>query len=310
MNKISISALLLGITVAAPLAHAQNCPQPGAWLCAELTIGGGVTPQPQQVVVQPQQVVVQPQPIVYQPPPPPVVYQPPPRVVYLPPPPPRVVVVPQRVYVQQQPMVVYPQQTQVMVQQQYWSRPQNSGYWGVSFAGVGSFLGTAPGVNGIGFIGGGMLGLRVRNASGHLGGELGVGFVGGRDYNGDSRREIPVTLTGMYYFNPQNRLQVYGLAGLGMSYAMVDYVGNNSSAHGGLSEARYLHIGGYAGLGLEWQLSNRFSLFADVRGFVRGRVDDSAASNPEFARTTETGATQTSNLSGGVATQLGAAIYF
>ena len=84
MKKALASAsLLLGVVAAAPAAQAQ-CP-PGSWLCADISINGGVGIGAPMVYVQP-------------PPPPP-----PPQVVYVqqPPPPPRVV------YVQQPPMVVY-----------------------------------------------------------------------------------------------------------------------------------------------------------------------------------------------------------
>lgn len=305
MNKTALATLVLGLSVAAPAAYAQSCP-PGSWLCAEVTIGGGVAVQP---IVR----AVPPPPVVMQAPPPVVVVQPPqPRVIYMPPPPPRVYVTappPVIVYQPAMPQQVYVQQYQ---QQQYMIRPaQPAGYFGIQASVLGSFLGTSPTAPtpGTGFIGGAQAGFRFRSR-GVLGGELTVGYVGGRDYNGDTRAEIPITVGALVYFNPQNRFQVYGTAGMGVSFADVRYNGGNTAAHGGLGGANYAYLGGYAGIGAEFQLSQRFSLFADVRGFLRGRIDDSADANPEFARITSSGSTQTTNLSGGILTQLGAVVYF
>jgi hypothetical protein len=295
MNRIALASLVLGITAAAPSAFAQ-CP-PGSWLCADITIGTA-PPPPTTVYVQP-------------PPPPPVIVQP------APPPPRRVIVVPPPapVVVQPAPVVVYQpappvQQTYVMpppTQYTYYPTPRRQGYVGLQGQLGGAFFGGAGGA--MGAFG---AGLRVRDR-GHWGGELALNLAGGTDYNGDLRGEIPLTLTGMFFFNPQHRFQLYGLAGFGLSFAAVDYTVANRVAHGGRRGGEYAYLGAHAGIGGELQLTPSFSLFADVRGFLRGRIDDERDNNPEFARNVVNGSTvttQTTNTSAGVFSQLGAVWYF
>ena len=279
MKNVALASAVLGLTVAASPASAQ-CP-PGSWLCADITIGT-VPPPPPVVYVQP-------------PPPPPVLLQPPPRVVVLSPPPPVVV------YQQARPMYVATYQPQVM----YAPRPRRT-FVGLQGHLTGAFMGGPSGPSMMGGLG---AGLRLRGR-GHFGGEFNFDVVHGADYNHDERTEVPFTLTGLFYFNPQHRFQLYALAGLGLSFAGVHYAPENVAAHGGLTDAAYSYLGVLGGLGAELQLSRRFSLFADVRGFLRGRIDGDRDTNPEFARTTSSGATQTTNSSGGVATQLGAVVYF
>lgn len=302
MKKIGLASLLLAMVAVAPAAQAQ-CP-PGSWLCADIQIGTSAPPPPPPTVV------------VTQPPPPPTVY------VVRPPPPPTV-------YVVRPPVVVYQPAQPVYYQQPtgYYAPPPppRRGFFGIQASVVGAPY-VSPGMRGtmndtFGALGGFNAGLRFRN-NGYFGGEIGIGVMGGRDYNGDDRIEIPLTLTGLVYFNPGNRFQVFGLAGLGFSFADVRYNAQSSSslvsgsyatnvdAHAGRRGANYGYVGGHIGIGAELQLSPRFSLFADIRGFVRGRVDDETRSNPEFARNLPNGTTQTTNTSVGMSGQLGAILYF
>lgn len=297
MNKLALSTLALGVSLAAPSAFAQQACPPGSWLCADITIGGGVQVAPPPVYVNPPVMVM----------PPPVVYvQPRPRVYIQPPP-------PARVYIAPPPVVVYqPQQVYVPPQQEYYYQPQQQfqleqpprrGYAGLQLGVGGSYLGAG----GLGGINGGV---RLRGA-GHLGGELTVGIYGGRDFNRDDRTEVPVSVSGLVYFNPQNRFQVYGILGIGAAWAHVNYTPVNSLSHGALSGANYAYVGGTLGLGAELQLSQRFSLFVDVRGFVRTRVDDGRDTNPEFSQfNAMMHATETTNTSFGALGQVGAALYF
>jgi hypothetical protein len=306
MNKLALSTFALGLTLAAPSAFAQQACPPGSWLCADITIGGGVVAPPP---------VVAPAPY-YQPPPPVVVVPPRPRVYLVPPPPARVYVAPPPVVVyqpapvyQQQPQVVYYQQQQ---QTRYVIPPPRRGYVGLQLGVGGSYIGNGSAMGGING------GLRFRG-QGHFGGELTVGAYGGRDFNGDARTEVPVALNGLIYFNPQNRFQVYTVLGIGAGWAHVDYRHDSSvdnrTAHGGRENGDYGYIGGTLGLGAELQLSPRFSLFADVRGFIRTRIDEGARgtganSNPEFTRTNAMGVSESTNTSVGLVGQLGAALYF
>lgn len=285
MNKIALAGLALGISAMAPaMAQAQSCP-PGSWLCASVRIG--VAPPP---------VVVTQQPVVYVQPPPPQ------RVVVVPPAP--------RVYVPPPPVVYYqpPQPTLVYQQQVTYTQAAQPVQRNVMFGLDGHVASSIFGGQGGAIFGGGT-GFRIRGR-GALGFELGVNFLSGTDFNGDHRFEVPVTASMLVFFNPQNRFQVYGLAGLGLSYGNVQYSFDNALARGGRFDAEYLHVGAHAGLGFEWQVSQRFSLYTDARLFVRQRVDDGAASNAEFIRSTPSGFQQTTNTSIGSLVNFGAILYF
>lgn len=294
MNRIALASLVFGLTAAAPSAFAQ-CPS-GSWLCADITIG--TSPPPTTVYVQPS------------PPPPTVIVTPPPppprRVIVVPAPPPP----PTTVYVQPSPppVVVYqPAPTYVAPPptRLAYVPPQRRQH----------YLGLQAQLGGVAFPGGhnsamGVLGAGMRfRSQGHFGAEMALHLAGGVDYNGDARVEVPFTLTGMYFFNPQNRFQVYGLAGIGMSFAAVEYALRNRAAHPG-STGEYAYLGGYVGIGAELQITPHFSLFADMRGFLRGRVDNSRDINPEFARNLPNGTTQTTNTSTGLFSQIGGVLYF
>ncbi|MEZ4409932.1 MAG: hypothetical protein R3A52_26170 [Polyangiales bacterium] len=271
MNKTALSSLIsLGAFLVASTASAQPCP-PGSWLCANLQIGGGVTVTP--------------------PPPPP-------------PPPPMVVVEAQPVYVPPPTYVVTT--TPVVTYQRTYNvvslgRDQTVGI--CAFA-SGISLGSRD--HGGGGLGGAVAAARFRYHP-YLATELTLGAYAGSDYNGDSRAEVPITLSEMVYFNPQHRLQVYGLLGLGGSWAAVQYA--DPAARGGRDTGGYAYIGGQLGLGLEWQITRHFALFTDVRAFLRTRVDAETAINPEFTRTNG-GRTETTNTSAGVVGNLGAMFYF
>jgi hypothetical protein len=276
MNRIALASLVLGITAAAPSAFAQ-CP-PGSWLCADITIGTA------------------PPPVVYVTPAPP-----PPPVVYVPAPPPPPVVVYQPAPVVQPVVQPVPQPPPRYV---YQPPPRRQNFVGIQGQLGGAFFGGHGGG-----MGSGGVGLRFRDR-GHWGAEAAINVAGGVDYNGDGRAEIPLTLTGMFFVNPQNRFQVYGLAGFGLSFAEVIYNRTNRAAHGGLRNGEYAYLGAHAGVGGELQITPNLSLFGDVRAFIRGRIDDSREINPEFARNDGSGTTQTTNSSAGVFAQAGAVWYF
>jgi hypothetical protein len=289
MNKLALSTFALGLALAAPSAFAQQACPPGSWLCADITIGGGVVAPPP---------VVAPAPI-YQVPPPVVVVPPRPRVYLVPPPPARVYIAPPPVVVYQPAPVYQPQPQVVYYQQQQAPRyvlppPPRRAYVGLQLGVAGSYIGNGSAMGGING------GLRFRG-QGHFGGELTVGAYGGRDFNGDARTEVPVALNGLIYYNPQNRFQVFGVFGIGAGWARVDYTANNRPAHGGRTSGDYGYIGGTLGLGAELQLSQRFSLFADIRGFIRTRIDEGARGtgpqlNLEFTRVNAMGVTESTNF--------------
>jgi hypothetical protein len=298
MNKPALAALCLSLGAIAPSAAAQaNCP-PGSILCASATVTFGTAPVAQPVYVQPAQpVYVQPAQPVYVQPVQPVYVQPAPtRVVITPAPPVRYYVQPRTTYYYVQPQPMY-----------FWRSNVMFG-GGVSLGGsyFGGRTADRPGV--LGMVA--LLG-RARTA-GHFGGEVAIGGAYGRDWNGDDRLEIPFSLSGLVYFNPQHRVQFYGIVGANGSVAGVEYSQANRAAgsHGSRTEGGYAYVGGHAGLGLEYQITSKFVLFADSRGFLRTRIDDETRSNPEFAENLGDGTTRTTNTSMGVMTQFGAIIYY
>ncbi|MFO0646632.1 MAG: hypothetical protein U0326_10370 [Polyangiales bacterium] len=284
MNKIALTSLCsLSLLLTSSSVFAQSI---GGWV----GVGGGISvggslqvgvmppPPPQQQVI-----VVQQQPVYQQP-------------VYVPPPPP-----PRRVIVTTVPTYTY-------------TTTQTVTYIGATRGralGLGGFAaGLGFGSNGDGARGMGGVGATMRYRQHPVfATELSVAGMAGTDYNGDSRAEVPLTLSELIYFNPQNRFQVYGVIGFGASWASVTY-GDASARARGVDTGSYTYVGGLAGLGVEWQLTPNFSIFGDARAFLRTRVDPNARDNPEFSRVNADGRTETSNVSTGVIGQLGGIFYF
>ena len=150
-------------------------------------------------------------------------------------------------------------------------------------------------------MGGFAAGIRFR-PSRIFGVELNVGAYGGTDYNGNDRVEVPVAFDFMFHLPRASRFQVYLLAGPQVSWASVDRFAPGGF---GFDTVDYVYFGGHAGVGGEWRLSDHFALSADIRGFIRSRVDDDGA--PEFVNFA-TG--ETSNTSAGGILNVGAHLYF
>ncbi len=296
--SITAFALVMGVSAVASAQQNPNCP-PGSWFCADaqvpglggaqITIGGGTQtqlqplPAPQQpVVVQPpppvvvQQAPVQPPVVVYQPAPPPVVVlrQPPPDYRY---------------YYVRRPVTL----------------PERE--WGLNLRLDGAFIGGRDGRNG-GGLGGFGAGLRYK-PSPWFGVEAGADFIIGRDYNDYARNETAFTLNGLFFLNPRSRAQVYILAGFGWSVANVTndtyQSGSDPIALGDTQS--YHYFGGQAGIGLEYRMTRNIAFNIDVRGFIRGRTDNSATSAPEFI---DPATGNTTNTSGGMLMTGGLTFYF
>jgi opacity protein-like surface antigen len=127
----------------------------------------------------------------------------------------------------------------------------------------------------------------------HFALDIGIDAIGGRDYLGNKRSETPFMLSAFVYANPRNPVQFYMIGGLGWSAARVEY----ESTNGNTPEIQhYSYFGGHLGAGLEFRLNPGVSLNIDMLGFVRGRTDSLARTQPEFTDPT-TG--RTTNTSGG-----------
>jgi Outer membrane protein beta-barrel domain len=280
------SAILLGASLAAAQpaqGNNANCP-PGSWFCADTQAapaapaGQPVQPLQQLPAGQGNPPTVQYQPAPAQPPV--VVYQPPPPVMVVQPAHPEQ---PPPVYVYT-PREAYPRRNE----------------WGLTLHLEGALLGGGrahdAGMGGLGF------GLRYKPIP-HLGVEADLDFVGGRDYNGYRRGETAFTINGLLFVNPKSRAQVYFLGGFGWAGATAtdDSPGYDQATY------RYGYFGGQLGVGLEWRISKHFALNADIRGFIRGRVDDNTHYHPEFY---DPATGKSTNTSGGGLITGGMTFYF
>jgi opacity protein-like surface antigen len=122
--------------------------------------------------------------------------------------------------------------------------------------------------------------------------DLGTDLIGGSDYNGDDRVEISGALSGMVYFNPQNRVQVYAIGGVHLSHASIDKTNNydHTMTWSDDTESRN-YFGGQGGLGLEFRIARHFGMFVDGLAIVRKRID---SEEPEFVNASTGEVTNTS----------------
>jgi hypothetical protein len=271
-GRIATSLWVASAVVAMPvIAHAQepkkDC-EPGSWFCGETQTNGGkdLQPLPESKPAETKPAETPPPVVVYQPPPPTVVVQP--RDA-----PPAYYYVPRR-----QP-------------------PKKE--WGLNLHVGGAMMGSGRDGNaGMALAG---LGLRFRPI-GNAAIEADLDFAGGRDYNGYRRNETAFTLNGLVFLNPKSTTQVYLLGGFGWSGARAvdDRAGFDKT------EYKYGYFGVQAGLGLEFRLSRSVALNVDLRGLVRGRVDDSRRQNPEFV----SGDGRSTNTSGAGVLQGGLTFYW
>ncbi|MCX7808172.1 MAG: hypothetical protein N2515_06160, partial [Deltaproteobacteria bacterium] len=125
----------------------------------------------------------------------------------------------------------------------------------------------------------------------------------GEDYQKATRWEIPLIADLLFFINPYDRIQFYGLVGIGAS---IGQQGNYSRRGRFLPERGLVYIGGEVGLGVEWRWTRHFAVHFDVRAFLREQV---GSSGPEFAEF-DGRALRTTNTSAGVYGNLGLTLYF
>jgi hypothetical protein len=126
--------------------------------------------------------------------------------------------------------------------------------------------------------------------------DVGSDVLVGRDTNGWSRREIPVSASMMLYLNPRNIAQFYLLGGGHVAFAHVRSEQIEPNLAKGTSDA-YTYAGGQVGAGFEFRVSPLLGLHIDGLAFFRGRIDsDGNGQFPEYYNR-ETG--QISNSSAG-----------
>ncbi len=135
----------------------------------------------------------------------------------------------------------------------------------------------------------------------HFAFDAGVDVFGGRDWNGFRRNETALMLSGIIFVNPYSPVQFYLLGGFGFSGAEVDYHATTTTSSGAIQtideRREYSYFGAHFGPGLEFRVSRRVALNLDLIGFVRGRTDGRAATEPEFVDPNNP--QRTTNTSGG-----------
>jgi hypothetical protein len=141
--------------------------------------------------------------------------------------------------------------------------------------------------------------------------DLGADVLGGIDYNGYERTEVPLSLSGILFVNPRSRVQFYFMGGLHISHAETQLPDDTIMVSDGedtaylAPEGEYDYFGGQGGIGLEFRISRRVALNIDALAFIRNRTDDGTV--PEF-RDPETG--RTTDTSGGGLFRGGLSFYF
>ena len=138
--------------------------------------------------------------------------------------------------------------------------------------------------------------------------EAGIDVLGGTDYNGFHRTEVPISLNGLLFVNLWSRVQFYFMGGIHVSHANVETfdVSMTSKNDQELVPINgYDYFGGQGGIGLEFRLSRRVALNIDALGFMRKRTDGGAT--PEF---TEASTGRTTDTSGGGLFRGGLSLYW
>jgi hypothetical protein len=137
--------------------------------------------------------------------------------------------------------------------------------------------------------------------------ELSVDGFAGEGYAGAMREEVPVELSVLWFFGRHDQpFRLFLLTGVGAAWARV---GDDEK----VDEPWY--VGGLGGIGVEWRLLPSLALEADLRGFVRQRVNDRPddpeyAMNPLWNDGNCNDAGECTDLQGGGAFHLGAIFYF
>lgn len=177
--------------------------------------------------------------------------------------------------------------------------PRYRSEWGFNMRLEGAMIGGRKegahpdaGMGGVGFS------LRARPVP-HFALDLGLDFLGGKDFQGHRRSEVPFTVNAMLFVNPKSKTQFYFLGGVGWSGATVETLPNQYE--------HWSYFGVQGGFGLEFRVSRSVALNIDMIGFVRGRTDEAARRVPEF---TDPDTGRTTNTSGGGLLRGGLTIYW
>jgi hypothetical protein len=103
--------------------------------------------------------------------------------------------------------------------------------------------------------------------------DLSGDFMVGVDGNGLERREIPLGLSALFYFNPEDVAQFYAFAGPEFTFAQV-FADEPQAQLADRTSDEYNYLGGRIGVGLELRVSELVGINIDGYGLLRTRMDD------------------------------------
>jgi len=284
-HALTVAAMSLSLPALAQDAK-PNCP-PGAWFCAEAQVQVTPTPAPPPPAAVEEELPPPPPerapPRRYEAPPPPPAVRPP-VVIYQPAPVSgtRVIIIAPGYPVRRVYTAPPPASPPQYLPPAYHPRPEWRSQWGINARVEGAMLGSnerssvRPGMAGAG------LSLRYRPVPAFAF-DAGVDFIGGTDYNGFHRTEIPLSLSALLFLNPRSHVQFYLAGGINYSQATVTSERASSllsTTNDGKFGAEYAYFGGQGGAGLEFRLGRHFGINTELLGFIRHRTDDGKL--PEF----------------------------
>lgn len=275
---IASTFLVASTATNAARAQSQNCP-PGSWFCG----GAGASASTQTAPSASASATVQPLP------PPQVQVE---ATAQRPPPPPA-----SAPYVAPPGTVAYVRTP---------TQPAWRSEWGITGRLSSGIVGTARNYYG----GSGLVGLGVGarfRPSPYAAVQVNLDAYGGRDYFGRSRGEGAFGFDGILFLNPRSRSQLYIVGGFGWASAAVDPNCGRTQAYGNGCQpgGNFSYFGGQLGFGTEYRFSRHWAITADLRGFVRSRIDSGKDILPEFIS-----GSRATNTSGGGLLSVGAVAYF
>ncbi len=145
----------------------------------------------------------------------------------------------------------------------------------------------------------------------HFAFDVGLDFLAGRDWHGYRRSETGMPFTGIIFSNPYDSVQAYALGGFHFSWAEVDVEQSDTiggSVFDSTERRDYSYFGGHLGGGLEFRVGKKSALNVDLVGFIRGRTDTAAETEPEFVDAENPNLT--TNTSGGGLLRGGVTFYW
>ncbi len=110
--------------------------------------------------------------------------------------------------------------------------------------------------------------------------EPGIDGYGGIDTEGNERTETTLSFNAMFFLNPDDPVQIYGLIGAFSTAAEL-----KEDGYMGSEPTRYSYVGGQVGAGLELRLGPALAFNVDLIGYARQRNElEEPDENPDALR--------------------------